>query len=256
MAGTPGRLTPVAMPRLLVAVLLVAVLPLAACGSDGDVPGVAGVSEAELEVRRLEAEARLAEARAREAEAASPAAPSETEPPADGATEAAPATPTAPTRSVATVGAREAARPGTTGLPPAEGGADLFSGAKEFRFCETTRQSTLDRYVGMEVCYEGTLRQDGVRLVGEGRKASENGVPLRGGARRPIRVEGFVYGDYSVRFNYTVEGTRRLARGSADLGGDTMSSSGEGLGWPAGTFQSDAANSSGDAFLFIANPIG
>ena len=233
--------------------LLLALLFAAVGCSDDPAPAAEATVSADNdpEVRRLEAEARIAEARAREAEAlagAEDADEAPDEPEAEGAPATPAATPSSPTAS--------STRPGTTGLPAASNAPDLIEDEESFTFCETTRRSAVDRYVGMEVCYEGTVRQEGGTLVGSGRKMSENGTQLTGAARRPFRLEGRIYDDYTVRFNYTVEGTRRVARGSADLGGDTMNGACEGTRWEPGTFQTDAANSSGSSTLFISNDCG
>ena len=242
---------------LLLAVLLT---PLAACGGEPEPAApaaapAAGPSDEELAVRRLEAEARLAEARLMAGDDPEPAAeptsvPSspETAPPRTPrpapAAESAPAARSAPSPSAP-------ARPGLTGLPPEPNAPDLIDGTQPFTFCETYRRSAIARYEGMELCYVGTLRQAGDRLVGSGEKDTENGRALRGAARTPLRIEGRIYNDYAVRFNFTDRGARRVSRGSADFPESGMLSGCEGHAWQTGTFQTDAANSSGSATLFV-----
>lgn len=212
-------------------------------------------SDAELEVRRLEAEARLAEARVREADTAptdaSDAPSTDVTPDAHDATVSTSTSGGASVEASAGGASSSGTRPGLTGLPSEPSPPTLVTGTQPFRFCETYSRSVIDRYVGMELCYTGTLSQDGDLLVGTGTKVTENGRDLRGAARTPFRLEGRLYNDYTVRFNFTDRGERRVSRGSADFPGDAMEGGCEGMGWQRGTFQTDAANSSGTAFLFI-----
>lgn len=236
--------------RLLLA--LTSVLLIAGCGDDAPTDADARIAEANA--RAAEAEARAAEATAAAAAASSDAPePAPADPPpattATGGTASSNSGSNSASRSTST-------RPGLTGLPPATNSPDLLNGTQPFRFCETYTQTAVSRYQGMELCYAGTLRQDGGAFVGSSEKDSENGRTLRGAARTDFRIEGRLYDDYTFRFNFTDKGARRVARGSASFPGDAMNGSGEGYGWPTGTFQTDAANSSGTATFFISQDAG
>ena len=151
---------------------------------------------------------------------------------------------------------------GTPSTPPRPGLEDigfpegttpqLISGPSYFRFCETYDRTTdVSRYRDMEVCYSGDIRQEGSVLVGSGTKNAENGRDLTGSARTPIRIEGYLYPNGYLAFNYTVQGARRASRGMAHYDGELMDRGTEGVRWNGG-FHSDAANSSGSAFFFIS----
>lgn len=240
------------MTSLRSLLLLSLVLSLSACGGSDD----ADASEAE--VRLAEANARIAEAEARAAEAeAQRAMADEADLEVTTVEEESPESESSGTASTSTPQATPAAtsgsstRPGLTGLPPAPNAPDFVDGTQRFRFCPTYRRSAIARYEGLELCYVGTLRQEGATLVGSGEKDTENGQTLRGAARTPFRIEGRIYEDYTVRFNFTDRGTRRVSRGSADFPESGLNGGCEGSVWEDGSFQTDAANSSGTASLFI-----
>ncbi|PAP74361.1 hypothetical protein B1759_18215 [Rubrivirga sp. SAORIC476] len=63
-----------------------------------------------------------------------------------------------------------------------------------------------------------------------------------------MRIEGYLYDDLTLRFDFTDQGARRVAASFLEAGYDGGC---EGHGWRDATFQTDAANSSGSA-TFIA----
>jgi hypothetical protein len=235
-------------------VLCLAMVAVAGCGGD-DAP--AAPSDQELEVRRLEAEARLAEARARDG-GTSTSSDAAVAAPTDVAAVPAPAasgTAAAPRGTAGGSSGSSSTRPGLTGLPPSANPPALIDGTQEFTFCPTYVRSAVSRYQGMELCYTGTVRQEGNKIVGTGSKDTENGQALRGAARSPFRIEGYIYDDYTVRFNFTDQGERRVSRGSVDLPESGFSEGCTSMGWQTGgTFQTDAANSSGTATMTISRP--
>lgn len=242
------------MTRSLLLLPLVLVLPLAACGG-GDSEAEARIAEANARV--AEAEARLAEAQMGTTDAPDTDATPVEEPSSPAAEPSAPAASSSSGSSSSgssSGSSSSSTRPGLTGLPPATASAtytNLVDGTRPFRFCPTYQQSAVSRYQGMELCYTGTLRQEGTKIIGSGEKDTENGTKLRGSARTPFRIEGYLYNDLTLRFNFTDQGARRVARGSADFPESGLNSGCEGHGWQGGSFQTDAANSSGRASMFI-----
>ncbi|MEM1054548.1 MAG: hypothetical protein AAGI52_03400 [Bacteroidota bacterium] len=236
--------------------VLVLFLAVAACGGE-DAPTDAEARIAEAEARVAEAEARAAEAEARAA-----AVTTDTDAPDTAATpvQEAESNPTPSGSSSDSSSSSTSTRPGLTGLPTATASATyttLVDGTRPFRFCQTYQQTAVSRYQGMELCYTGTLRQDGTKIIGSGEKDSENGTALTGTRRTPFRIEGYLYDDLTLRFNFTDQGARRVSRGSASFPESGMMSSGEGHGWNSGgTFQTDAANSSGPSTFFIQQDSG
>ena len=101
-------------------------------------------------------------------------------------------------------------------------------------------------FQGLQLVYELELQQDGANISGTGRKISENGRALRGAARTPITLSGTVDGD-RVHFTFREKGRRRESGGSFqfELGDD---------GALRGTFESDAATSSGESIVRRAMP--
>lgn len=227
----------------------------AGCGSDEpetivttDTASDAEVRIAEAEAARAEAEARLAELNAAQPPEASGGSATPATPPATGTTSG-----SAPSGgSSAGESAAGPPRPGLKGIGvPSGTTAQMIDGSTFFNFCETYDKTSVRSFQGMEVCYTGTVRQQGNRLIGSGEKNTESGKALTGAARTPIRIEGYLYPDNFVSFNYTVKGANRVTRGVTNYFGNTMEPSSEGNGWN-GTFSSDAASSSGPSFFFVS----
>lgn len=243
--------------------LSLAIVAVAGCGGDDATAVTSGPSDQELEVRRLEAEARIAEANARASDDA-PASTSASDAEASDAEAAdvarAPAsTPETSRSSGSATSGSASTRPGLTGLPPATASdtyTTLVDGTRPFRFCQTYRQSAVSRYEGMELCYTGTVRQEGTTIIGSGEKDTENGRTLSGAARTDMRIEGYLYNDLTLRFNFTDQGARRVARGAASFPEAGYDGGCEGHGWRDATFQTDAANSSGSATFFVEQNCG
>ena len=71
-----------------------------------------------------------------------------------------------------------------------------------------------------------------------------------------MRIEGYLYNDLTLRFNFTDQGARRVARGAASFPEAGYDGGCEGHGWRDATFQTDAANSSGSATFFVEQNCG
>jgi 1A family penicillin-binding protein len=125
-------------------------------------------------------------------------------------------------------------------LPPAiyEVGAPDLSGS--WALITQIRSTAVPEYRGLRLGYELELEQRGGRLVGRGRKLSENGRPIAGAARTAIELDGSVQGN-EVTLAFREQGTRRSSGGTFRF---SVSPDSRGLG---GTFDSDAADTSGSA---------
>ena len=93
------------------------------------------------------------------------------------------------------------------------------------------------RFAGLHLGYEINLEQSGNRVLGSGRKVTENGDGLGSRAQTPIRVAGTIDGD-RLTLVFTEEGTRRTTEGKFVLLLDED-------GTLRGRFSSTAAQSSG-----------
>jgi 1A family penicillin-binding protein len=134
--------------------------------------------------------------------------------------------------------ARAEARPRI--LPPAiyEVGAPDLSGS--WALTTLIRSTAVPEFRGMRLGYYLELEQRGRRVVGRGRKLSENGRPITGPARTDIELDGNVQGS-EVTLAFREQGARRASGGTFRF---SVSPDSRGLG---GTFDSDAADSSGSA---------
>ena len=93
------------------------------------------------------------------------------------------------------------------------------------------------RYAALHLGYEINLTQSGNRVLGSGRKVTENGNGISGRAQTPIRVAGTIDGD-RLTLVFTEEGARRTTDGKFVLLLDED-------GTLRGRFSSGAAQSSG-----------
>ena len=100
--------------------------------------------------------------------------------------------------------------------------------------------SAYPAYRGLRLGYDITLRQNGRRISGEGRKVSENGAPLPPPRRTPILVTGERRGRV-LRLTFMEQGAERNTAGVLQwrLAGDGTS--------VAGTFVSDVAGTRGSS---------
>ena len=103
------------------------------------------------------------------------------------------------------------------------------------------QDSSVKTFRGLRLQYQLQLQQDGRRVTGKGQKVSENGRSVRKAARTPITVAGTVDGD-KVHLTFREQGRRRESGGTFQfqLAGD---------GSLRGTFESDAARSSGQSIV-------
>ena len=97
--------------------------------------------------------------------------------------------------------------------------------------------SSLRTFEGLRLGYRLELRQDGDRIVGTGRKVSENGVSLRGRRQTSIAVRGTMDGG-RLTLIFGEQGARRHTTGTFEL---VL----EDAGLLRGSFASDAARSAG-----------
>ena len=97
--------------------------------------------------------------------------------------------------------------------------------------------SSYARFAGLHLGYEINLQQSGNRILGSGRKVTENGTGVGSRAQTPIRVAGTIDGD-RLTLIFTEEGTRRTTDGKFVLLLDED-------GTLRGRFSSTAAQSSG-----------
>jgi cytoskeletal protein RodZ len=97
--------------------------------------------------------------------------------------------------------------------------------------------SSLERFRGLRLAYLINLRQEGERVVGSGRKITENGTPLPRAAQTPITIAGTVSGD-QLMLTFRERGARRESAGTFVLRRESDASL-------RGSFSSDAARSSG-----------
>jgi cytoskeleton protein RodZ len=97
--------------------------------------------------------------------------------------------------------------------------------------------SSLRAFEGLRLGYRLELRQEGGRIVGTGRKISENGIALSGGRQTPIAVEGTI-AQGRLQLTFGEHGARRTSKGRFDL---VL----EDAGVLRGHFSSDAARSAG-----------
>jgi transcriptional regulator with XRE-family HTH domain len=102
-------------------------------------------------------------------------------------------------------------------------------------------KSELRTFRGLRLVYELELHQNGTDVSGTGRKISENGRALRGAARTPITLSGTVDGD-RVHLTFREKGRRRESGGSLEFQRAKDGSL-------RGTFESDAAKSSGQSIV-------
>ena len=113
---------------------------------------------------------------------------------------------------------------------------------------KTVTQKTTDtKFKNMELTYTINLTHDGTHVSGRGTKlgeklADETYTEYEGKARTPIEIDGNLDGDGDLLHAVvTEEGVKRASAGSLELNWN-------GKSW-VGTFQSDAATSSGTALL-------
>ena len=99
--------------------------------------------------------------------------------------------------------------------------------------------SSYSRFAGLQLEYDLTLKQDGERIIGAGRKVTENGKRVARRAQTPIALDGTVTGD-GVNLNFVERGTRRRTEGTLVLNLDDR-------GILRGRFSSEAAQSAGRA---------
>ena len=99
--------------------------------------------------------------------------------------------------------------------------------------------SSLKAFEGLRLGYRLELRQEGDRIEGTGLKIAENGMPLPGPRRTPIRVQGTL-GQGRVRLTFGEQGARRKTAGTLNLVMDES-------GVLRGEFASEAARSAGAA---------
>lgn len=106
---------------------------------------------------------------------------------------------------------------------------------------DKTAKTSYSPYQNLEVTYTVTVTQSGADFTGSGTKTTESGHAVIGRAHTPIEVKGKVV-DNQIVASFTEEGTARRSTGGFNwkLTGDRK--------W-AGTFYSDAANSSGASTL-------
>jgi hypothetical protein len=153
----------------------------------------------------------------------------------EAAPEAPRATPAAATPAPASppeAGEEDAEPAPTTGYAP----SSPFGG--RWQLTHEVESSSYGPYAGMTLGYRLTLFQDGDRVYGQGRKVSENGVPLPPGQRTPIDVAGRIENGQLV-LHFTELGARRTSRGTIRWQLEPDSSV------LHGRFDSDAANSNG-----------
>lgn len=145
--------------------------------------------------------------------------------------------PTKPDQDAARV---SAAAPTTS---TATAATDLTGG---WTMTNEVQTSGLRTFQGLQLVYELELQQNGVNVSGTGRKISENGRTLRRAARTLITLSGTVDGD-RVHLTFHEKGRRRESGGSFEfqLAND---------GLLRGTFESDAAKSSGQSIVRRALP--
>jgi len=98
--------------------------------------------------------------------------------------------------------------------PPTTGGtaghADTVSGA--WNFSSKVESATVADYQNLMLGFQVDLEQRGNRVVGQGRKVSENGVVLPERRRTPIQVEGTLEGN-RLALDFTEVGARRKSAG-------------------------------------------
>ena len=118
-----------------------------------------------------------------------------------------------------------------------------------WRITDEVQSTSYQAFRGLRVVYRVKFRQEGAWLFGEGRKVGENGRPLPASRQKPIAIVGTIAGSF-VTATLFEEGHRR------DSGGEfrwTLSDDGRRL---AGTFQSDAADSSGSSVAEFVGSAG
>jgi cytoskeletal protein RodZ len=123
-------------------------------------------------------------------------------------------------------------------------GATDLSG--EWTMTNEVQTSGLQAFRGLQLVYELELHQNGDKVSGTGRKISENGKSLQGAARTPITLSGTVDDD-RVHLTFRETGRRRESGGSFQF---QLSDDGS----LRGTFESDAAQSSGQSVVRRALP--
>lgn len=127
------------------------------------------------------------------------------------------------------------ALPGKPGLGASGAATDDVSGV--WTVVTQVERTSYRGFEGLHLGYRLQLEQVGNRVIGTGQKISENGRPLRGRARTPIRVQGTIDGE-RVELTFTERGAQRTSRGKFVL-------LVEADGQLRGRFSSTAANSSG-----------
>jgi cytoskeletal protein RodZ len=99
--------------------------------------------------------------------------------------------------------------------------------------------SSYSRFAGLQLGYDLTLKQDGDRIIGAGRKVSENGKRVARRAQTPIAVDGTITSE-GLSLNFVERGARRRTEGTLVLNLDDH-------GILRGRFSSEAAKSAGRA---------
>ena len=107
-----------------------------------------------------------------------------------------------------------------------------------WKITNVVEETTYNPYRGLELGYVVSIIQDGATFKGQGEKYLEDGGPISGDARVPIRISGQVEDD-DVSATFKERGTLRETSGhfswELTASGDTLK----------GTFAHTAANSSG-----------
>jgi cytoskeletal protein RodZ len=99
--------------------------------------------------------------------------------------------------------------------------------------------SSYSRFAGLQLGYDLTLKQDGERIIGAGRKVSENGKRVARRAQTPIAVDGTITSE-GLSLKFVERGARRRTEGTLVLNLDDH-------GILRGRFSSEAAKSAGRA---------
>jgi len=116
-----------------------------------------------------------------------------------------------------------------------------------------TENSTEDSFKGMELTYTVNFTSDGGHITGTGEKlgqklAGQSYMPYEPKARTPINIRGsFGFSGDSLDAVFTEAGEKRPTSGHLALKWDRKSKS-----W-LGTFDSEAATSTGDASLSLSS---
>jgi hypothetical protein len=186
-----------------------------------------------------------------------PTQPATTAQPTERVTALPPATPkprlTTRSTAPATAGARPRARAAadaradapvtsdtTAAAETPRAGADIKDAKNvsgSWRLATRIESSSYARYQGLQLGYDVRLRQEGDRIIGEGRKVSENDGTIARRGQTPISLTGTIDGD-RLTLTFNERGAKRATQGKFVLMVD------EG-GTLRGRFSSTAARSSG-----------